>query len=173
MAPARFHAWKRAGVSRLGFAWRLEGPATLRRMKLLAHPRATLGLAAMALVACLITSPGWGGATNTAPSSLRLVSLNPSLTAILVALAADDVLVGVDAYSARQQGAVADLPQVGGLFNPSLEAVVALEPDRVVLVPSVEQKDFRRRLEALGIPVSSFKNQHFAEVLENIARLEA
>jgi iron complex transport system substrate-binding protein len=168
--------WKRAGVSHfavIGLSGVFGLLATLRRMQLLAHPRATLGLAVVGLMACLIAAPGWGGSTNAAPESPRWVSLNPSLTAILVALEADDALVGVDAYSARQQGAVAGLPRVGGLFNPSLEAVVALKPDRVVLVPSVEQKDFRRRLEALGIPVSSFENQRFAEVLENIARLGA
>ena len=41
--------------------------------------------------------------------------------------------------------------RVGGLYDPSLEAVVALAPDLVVLVPSAEQRGFRERLEALGV----------------------
>ena len=61
-------------------------------------------------------------------SGLRLVSLNPSLTAIALSLGAGDALVGVDDFSARQQPAVAERPRVGGLWNPSLEAVVALAP---------------------------------------------
>jgi iron complex transport system substrate-binding protein len=101
----------------------------------------------------------------------RIVSINPSLTAILLALGVGDRLVGVDDFSARQVQEVADLPRVGGLFNPNLEAVVALEPDAVVLVPSVEQRDFRSRLEALHIRVLTFENIHFDQVLENIARL--
>ena len=101
----------------------------------------------------------------------RIVSLNPSLTAILVALGAVESIVGVDDYSAQQISAVAALPRVGGLFSPSLEAVVALRPDRVILVPSSEQRDFRERLEELGIPVIAFANIRFDEVLSNIRRL--
>jgi iron complex transport system substrate-binding protein len=103
----------------------------------------------------------------------RIVSLNPSLTAILLALGEGERLVGVDDYSARQIGEVAALPRVGGLFNPSLEAVVALEPDLVVLVPSAEQRAFRERVEALGVGVEAFDNHAFDEVLENIERLGA
>jgi iron complex transport system substrate-binding protein len=101
----------------------------------------------------------------------RVISMNPSLTAILVALDAREVLVGIDDFSARQQPEVSDLPRVGGLYNPSLEAVVALDPDLVVLIPSVEQRDFRVQLEDLGIAVSVFENIRFDQVLENIERL--
>jgi iron complex transport system substrate-binding protein len=83
----------------------------------------------------------------------RVVSMNPSLTRIVVALGARDVLVGVDEVSARAEPAVAALPRVGGLYSPSLEAVAALRPDLVVLVPSAEQREFRARLEALGVEV--------------------
>jgi len=101
----------------------------------------------------------------------RIVSLNPSLTSIVVALGAGHRLVGVDDYSARQIEAVEDLPRVGGLFNPSLESVVALRPDLVVLVPSAEQRGFQSRLRDLGIRVESFQNIRFDEVLENIVRM--
>ncbi len=114
----------------------------------------------------------WVGVAMAAGSE-RIVSLNPSLTAILVALGAEESLVGVDDYSAAKIPEVAALPRVGGLFSPSLEAVVALRPDRVVLVPSAEQRDFRTRLEGLGVPVTVFKNLRFAEVLENIRQLGA
>ena len=114
------------------------------------------------------------GANQPGPASLpaqRIVSLNPSLTAIILALGARDLLVGVDDFSARQQPGLEGIAAVGGLFNPSLEGVVALRPDLVALVPSVEQRDFRRRLDALGIRVSVFANIRFDEVLENIDRL--
>ena len=81
------------------------------------------------------------------------------------------MLVGVDSWSQKQRSAVAKLPDVGGLFDPSLEGVVALEPDLVVLTPSVEQRDFRSRLEALGIRVAGFENVRFDEVLSNILNL--
>jgi iron complex transport system substrate-binding protein len=101
----------------------------------------------------------------------RLVSLNPSLTATVLALGAEQALVGVDEWSARQQPEVRDLPVVGGLFTPSLEAVVALEPDLVVLVPGVRQRDVGDRLRALGIEVLELPNIALADLLASIERL--
>ncbi len=103
----------------------------------------------------------------------RVVSLNPSLTAILVAIGARSSLVGIDEFSARENPALADLPRVGGLYNPGLEAVVALSPDLVVAVPSAEQRDFRARLAALGIPLLELNPVRFDEVLASIERLGA
>jgi iron complex transport system substrate-binding protein len=103
----------------------------------------------------------------------RVVSMNPSLTAILVAIGARSSLVGVDEFSAREQPAIADLPTVGGLYNPGLEAVVALAPDLVVLVPSAEQRDFRARLAVLEIPFLELNPIRFDEVLAAIEELGA
>jgi iron complex transport system substrate-binding protein len=115
--------------------------------------------------------PGVEGAHTVAPVARRIVSLNPSLTAILLALGARDVMVGVDDFSAHQQPAVADLPRVGGLYNPSLESVVALEPDLVVLVPSAEQRGFRERLAELAIPSLVLDPVAFDDVLASIEAL--
>jgi ABC-type Fe3+-hydroxamate transport system substrate-binding protein len=102
----------------------------------------------------------------------RVVSLNPSLTAIALALGAREQLVGVDDYSARMPAA-AGLPRVGGLFDPSLEAVIALSPDLVVLVVSAEQRGFRERLEALGVRCLALAPVSFDEVLSAIETLGA
>jgi iron complex transport system substrate-binding protein len=110
-------------------------------------------------------------AADEASVARRIVSLNPSLTAILVALGAGDRLVGVDAWSKRQNPQLAGLPAVGGLYTPNLEALVALAPDRVLLVPSAEQRDFQERLAALGIRVERFDPVRFEEVLASIDRL--
>ncbi len=122
------------------------------------------------MLVALIT---WLGAASVAQSAglPRIVSLNPSLTAILIAIGARDSLVGVDDYSAAHSPEVAELPRVGGLFSPSLEAVVGLAPDLVVVVPSATQLDFRARMGELGIAVEVFDNIRFDEVLENIRRL--
>jgi len=102
----------------------------------------------------------------------RVVSLNPSLTAMLIALGGREALVGVDDYSARS-AAAAGLPTVGGLYNPSLEALVALAPDLVVFVPSAEQRGFRERLEALAIPRLALDPVSFEDVLAAIQELGA
>jgi iron complex transport system substrate-binding protein len=97
--------------------------------------------------------------------------MNPSLTRMLIALDAQQWLVGVDEYSADHEPAVAALPRVGGLFNPSLEAVVALEPDLVVVVPSVQQRDFRSRLRELGVEVIELASVRLDQILESIQTL--
>jgi len=109
--------------------------------------------------------------TELSAQALRVVSMNPSLTSILVALEAQETLVGVEEHSLRLHPDLAALPVVGGLFNPSIEAVVSLEPDLVVLVPSAQQRDFRGRLEALGIEVLALPNITVAEILASIETL--
>ena len=135
------------------------------------HPgwrRVLLGVALVWVMLCGL-SPKM--ALSEASPALRIVSLNPSLTEILLVLEAGESLVGVDDYSAQHVAGVEAKPRVGGLYSPSLESVVALEPDVVVLVPSAEQRDFHHRLEQMGIRVESFENIRFEDVLENIHRL--
>jgi iron complex transport system substrate-binding protein len=122
----------------------------------------------LALALCLLAA---APAFAEAPAR-RVVSLNPSLTAMAVAIGAREQLVGVDDYSARMPEA-AGLPTVGGLYDPSLEAVVALAPDLVVLVVSAEQRGFRERLEALGVPCLALAPVSFDEVLGAIETLGA
>lgn len=103
----------------------------------------------------------------------RVVSMNPSFTRILVALGAGDALVGVDDFSAKAEPAVAALPRVGGLYSPSLESVVALRPDLVVLLPTLEQRAFQQRLAAVGLPVLALDPVRFDDVLAAIGTLGA
>lgn len=99
----------------------------------------------------------------------RVVSLNPSLTAMALALGAREQLVGIDDFSARQEPSTAGLPRVGGLYDPSLEAVIALRPDLVMLVPSAEQRGFQDQLAALGIPRFVANPVSYDEVLGTLA----
>jgi iron complex transport system substrate-binding protein len=109
-----------------------------------------------------------GACGPAARAAERIVSLNPSLTEMLVALGAEDRIVGIDDRSARQHRGLADRPTVGGLFNPSLEAVIALAPDVVVLVPSAQQRDLRARVQELGIEVLELPNITLDELLASI-----
>jgi ABC-type Fe3+-hydroxamate transport system substrate-binding protein len=101
----------------------------------------------------------------------RVVSLNPSLTAIALALGAEAQLVGVDEVSAKQQPALRDRPVVGGLFAPRLEVIVGLEPDLVVWVPSAQQRGLHQQLEALGVDVLVLPNHSLEELLASIEHL--
>ncbi|MFC4427835.1 ABC transporter substrate-binding protein [Deinococcus navajonensis] len=62
----------------------------------------------------------------------RIVSVLPSTTETLCALGVCSRLVGVDTYSDFPQQ-VTRLPKVGGLYDPNIEAIVALKPDLVVV----------------------------------------
>ncbi|HVH06080.1 MAG TPA: helical backbone metal receptor [Myxococcota bacterium] len=128
-------------------------------------------VAALAVLLVAVALRGVAAAPDAGPK--RIVSLNPSLTAILVTVGARERLAGVDDFSARSQPEVAGLPTVGGFFNPSLEAVVAVRPDLVVLVPSAEQRSFVRQLEELGIAVESYDPVSFEDVLATIEKLGA
>lgn len=135
------------------------------------------GTAAAGLAEAPLTTPSTAivptpASTRIAESaSPRLISLNPSLTAIVIALGRADTLVGIDDYSARVLPELADRPKVGGLFDPSLEAVVSLRPDRVLVVAGVDQKTHAERLERLGLEVDIYQNERLDQVLENIERL--
>jgi len=124
-------------------------------------------------------SPMAEPASKTQPSPMptegaagqRLISLNPSLTAILIRLGGRERLVGVDDYSGRVVEGVSELPRVGGLFDPSLESIAALRPDRVLLVAGVDQRSHAAQLERLGLEVEIYENERLAEVLGNIERV--
>ena len=123
----------------------------------------------LALLLALLAPAATGDAPQ--PSAQRVISMNPSLTETLLALGAADRLVGVDEYSARLQPEVRALPTVGGLFNPSLETIVGLRPDLVVLVPSAEQRGLQERLASLSIAVLELPNITLDETLDSIVRL--
>jgi len=80
----------------------------------------------------------------------RILSLVPSATEILLALAGPDLLVGRTEYDLDPR--IADLPSVGGGLEPSMERVVALSPDLVIHFLSETDLTTPRMLDAAGIP---------------------
>ena len=58
-----------------------------------------------------------------------------------------------------------------GLITPSREAVVALEPDLVVVVPSLQQRDFRSRLREFEVEVLELANLTLDQILESMQTL--
>ena len=82
----------------------------------------------------------------------RIVSLAPSITECLFALGAADQVKGVTDFCNYPPEAGLK-PHVGGMINPSIEAVVGLEPDLIVLsMEGIIREDFRR-LTSFGTPV--------------------
>ena len=81
----------------------------------------------------------------------RIVSLAPSITESLFALGAGDQVCGVTDYCNYPPEA-ARKPHVGGMINPSIEAVVGLEPDLIVLSMEGNVREDFTRLTSFGFP---------------------
>jgi iron complex transport system substrate-binding protein len=126
---------------------------------------AALMAGAMLTVACGGSADGVipGGESAAAPR--RIVSLAPSLTETLFALGLGDRVVGVTRYC-EYPPEVAELPKVGGHLDPNFEAIVSLEPDLVVVIPSSSENG--QRLESLGIRVLEVDQHDVQAVLESV-----
>lgn len=101
----------------------------------------------------------------------RIVSLYPSLTESVCLLNACDRLVGVDRSSNWPEW-VQSLPHLGGLWDTSLEEVVRLKPDVVLM--SASNAKFTAKLEKLGLVVLVFQPQTWAQMnntLREISKL--
>ena len=90
----------------------------------------------------------------------RIVSLLPSLTETVCELGQCARLVGVDRYSNFPE-TVRLLPHVGGGLDPSIEAIVALKPDVVLMATSSRAG---LRLESLGLKVVAMEPKSHADV---------
>ncbi len=90
----------------------------------------------------------------------RIVSLLPSLTETVCALGQCQKLVAVDRYS-NYPDSVKKLQRVGGGLDPSIEAIVALKPDVVLMATSSRVGE---RLQALGIKVVALEPKNHADV---------
>ncbi|WP_263146596.1 cobalamin-binding protein [Pseudomonas sp. RIT-PI-AD] len=125
-------------------------------------------LAALALAFCLATPPAWAG--------LRVVSLAPSLSEIMLDLQAGDLLVGVLDGGERPE-ALRELPSVGRYGHLEMERLLALKPDLILLWPSSVPAAQREQLARFGIPtyvaephdLAQLAGQ-FAEIGERIGR---
>jgi iron complex transport system substrate-binding protein len=99
----------------------------------------------------------------------RIVSLLPSLTESVCALGACRRLVGVDRYS-NHPPSVRALPNVGGLDDSNVEAIVALKPDLVLTGTSAR---VIARLEALGLKVAAIEPRDIAAARRAQMQLDA
>ncbi|PVX23163.1 MAG: cobalamin-binding protein [Candidatus Bathyarchaeum sp.] len=135
-------------------------------------------------------SDDYGSVTNPAASPERIVSLSPSNTEILFAVGAGDKVVGVTDYCNYPPELAAriekdEIAMVGGYWDPSVEAIVGLKPD-LVLVSTAKctQKTnhcktscsrrcelttkVANRLKSLGLNVLTLAPHSMDDILDNI-----
>jgi iron complex transport system substrate-binding protein len=99
----------------------------------------------------------------------RIISLAPSLTEILFALGLGEQLVAIDSYS-NYPPATAEKEKVGSGLTPSIERIVALQPD-IVFLWDLSAEDLQRQLQRLNIKAVTFAPQNVAQVMDSIRRI--
>lgn len=137
------------------------------------HGRFLAGFAVVVFVASfaaktLLLGPAPGDAEDGAASKAvpqRIISLAPSATEVLFALGLGDRVCGVTRYCSYPPEAK-EKDQVGGFFDPNYEAIVALEPDIVVLFPT--HGEIKDRLHDLGIETLLVDHRTLDSILESI-----
>ena len=85
----------------------------------------------------------------------RIVSAAPSITEMLYALELGDRVVGVTEFC-HYPPEVRNKPQIGSYLRPSIETILTLRPDLVVVLH--EHADLRTRLERVGLNVLSVQH---------------
>ena len=121
------------------------------------------------MVVCLLGGGAslWIPAAATAASPGRIVSLAPNLTEILYDLGVENRIAAVTDYCDYPPGARTK-PKIGGFANPSLEAIVSLRPDWVVMTEDGNPQVLERRLRTLGIRTYIFKARRIKDLPQEI-----
>ena len=100
----------------------------------------------------------------------RIISLAPNITEILFALGLGDDIVGVTSFCDYPEEAKKK-PKIGGMSNPSLEAVVSLKPDIVIMTTDGNPKEFEERLRSMKIRTYVFTARRIPDLPRGVRDL--
>ncbi len=100
----------------------------------------------------------------------RIITMAPSITEIVFGLGLGDRVVGVSDFSdytpeARKK------PKIGGVVNPNMEAIVALNPDLVIALPNATHESLYRALRQVGIKVVTLPNDTLEDMFNTISTI--
>jgi iron complex transport system substrate-binding protein len=95
----------------------------------------------------------------------RIISAAPAITEMLFALGAGDQVAGDTIYCNYPEAAKAK-PKIGGFSTPSVEAILALRPDLVVMTKS--RPDVAQKLRQTGIDVLQVQPDNLAGIYSSI-----
>lgn len=119
-----------------------------------------LGIVTALLLAALFLL----GAQALAETPTRVISLAPSITEVIVDLGAAQVLVGVDTYSAAVAGIPEGLAATGGMTDPDVELLTALEP-QLIFISSMSKLEAFEPLTKLGVQVVAIPSSSSVEAI--------
>lgn len=129
-------------------------------------------VAAALVFALVVSAVGRGQRTDLGARETpqRIITIAPNSAEIICALGACDAIVGVSKFCVYPLK-LKDRPQVGGLFDPDLEKIVALRPDLVVLRGRNEPVEQLCR--DRGIAIYKDKTERLADIETCVAQLGA
>ncbi len=122
-----------------------------------------------ALIVILCLAPFLSGAEEIVPPE-RIISLAPNVTEILFGMGLSERIAGVTTFCDYPEEANKK-PKIGGMSNPSLEAVVSLKPDIVVMTTDGNPKEFEERLRAFGIKTYVLRARRIHELPDELRAL--
>jgi iron complex transport system substrate-binding protein len=95
----------------------------------------------------------------------RIVSLVPAVTEMIFAIGEGARVAAVSNYD-HFPADVARLPRVGGLHDPSVERILAIKPDLVIVYAT--QKELIARLDRAGIASFNYQHKALPDILTTI-----
>ena len=101
-------------------------------------------------------------------SATRIISTSPSITETLFALGLGHRVVGVTDFCEYPPEAC-ELPSIGGMTNPHMEALVSLRPDLVI--HQSHSVRMAKNIETLGIPSMEITMDTLDDILSSIKLL--
>jgi ABC-type Fe3+-hydroxamate transport system substrate-binding protein len=96
----------------------------------------------------------------------RVVSLVPSLTQTFFELNLGDRVVGITDYCTEPAAEVARLPRVGGVLDPDIAAVLALNPDLVMVDKDENRLEDAQTIEEAGVTVWAAQPRRVKDVID-------
>ncbi len=135
----------------------------------------TRWLAIMLLLVGAALAPLAAGRARSAPAQTaarpsRIVSLVPAVTEMIYAMGDGARVAAVSNYD-RFPAEVSRLPRVGGLLDPSVERILAIKPDLVIVYAT--QKELIERLDRAGIPYFNYQHRALPDIMTTIRALGA
>lgn len=100
----------------------------------------------------------------------RIICMAPSITEIVFALGLGDRVVGVSDFCDYPPEAL-EKQMIGGVVNPNMEAIVALDPDLVLALPNATHESLFRSLRLLGMNVITIRNDRLQDLFTMIEKI--
>ena len=123
------------------------------------------------VAASALTVEDESGSTIEIPDrAQRILPLTPSLAEILFSLGLDERIVGVTDF-ATYPPAARKKPRVGTFINPSLEKILALEPDLVIVGSERQDEKTNAALKNFSIPVYRIRPVDLNTIYRSISNL--